>query len=120
MLSIAMAILNTAQTFGGALALAFSGVIFTASLRNIIPQTAPTVNPEVVIAAGATAFREVVSAEQLPGVLEAFAKSVNRVFYLAAALCVCQFAFSWGIGWKDISKKGVDKKAQEAKDNEKV
>ncbi|KAL2851333.1 major facilitator superfamily domain-containing protein [Aspergillus pseudodeflectus] len=105
--STAMAILTFSQTFGGSIFLAIANVIFTAGLRDQIPQYAPNVNPENVIAKGATGFRDVIAAEDLAGVLRGYAKAVDWTLYLAAALCVVQFASSWGLGWKDVRKKEV-------------
>ncbi|KAL3447242.1 major facilitator superfamily domain-containing protein [Aspergillus insuetus] len=103
--STAMAILTFSQTFGGSIFLAIANVIFTAGLRDQIPRYAPNVNPEDVIASGATGFRDVIAAEDLAGVLRGYSKAVDWTMYLAAALCVVQFASSWGLGWKDVRKK---------------
>jgi hypothetical protein len=46
-----------------------------------------------------------VSDQNLPGVLKAYANSVDHVFYLVAAMGVVAFTFSFGMGWKDIRKK---------------
>jgi len=37
-------------------------------------------------------------------VLEAYNKSINHVFYLAAASAAATFVFCWGMGWKNIKK----------------
>lgn len=71
----------------------------------LIPKEAPNVNPQLVIGAGATGIRDVVSVEDLPGVLTAYAKSVDRVFYMCAALGVLCTLCAFGTGWKDIRKK---------------
>ena len=102
---VAMALLMFAQTFGGALFLSFSGTIFTNSLKSLIPKYAPTVDAQAVITAGATGFRKLISGADLADMLVAYAKSVDRVFYLTAAAGVCCFIFAWGLGWKDIRKK---------------
>ncbi|RAL02600.1 MDR family MFS transporter [Aspergillus ibericus CBS 121593] len=104
--STAMALMACAQTFGGAIFLAVAEVIFAQALKANIPRYAPSVEAATVIAAGATGFRDVVSAQELPGVLVAYAKSVGEVFYLSAALSVVQFGFAWGVGWRSVKKKG--------------
>lgn len=103
-ISPAMAILTFSQTFGGSIFLAVAEVLLTAGLRNKIPEYAPNVNPETVIAAGATGFRDVVPAKDLLSVLVAYSKAIDEVFYLCAALCVVQFCFVWGMGWKNVKK----------------
>ncbi|PYH43050.1 MDR family MFS transporter [Aspergillus saccharolyticus JOP 1030-1] len=102
--STAMAMMTCAQTFGGAIFLAVAEVIFAQALRVEIPRYAPAVDAEVVIAAGATGFRAVVAAKELPGVVRAFAESLDRVFYLAVGLSVVQFGVAWGVGWRSVRK----------------
>ncbi|KAF3394017.1 Efflux pump mlcE [Penicillium rolfsii] len=104
-ISIAMSILMFIQTLSGAVFVTFADVIFSTGLRTLIPKYEPDVNAQVVIAAGATGIRDVVSEQQLPGILKAYAKSVDHVFYLVAAMGVVAFLFSFGMGWKDIRKK---------------
>ena len=111
-ISPAMAILTFSQTFGGSIFLAVAEVLLTAGLRKKIPEYAPSVNPETVISAGATGFRDVVPAKDLLSVLVAYSKAIDEVFYLCAALCVVQFFFVWGMGWKNV-KQG--KQEQEKK-----
>ncbi|GAQ45157.1 hypothetical protein AtubIFM55763_006611 [Aspergillus tubingensis] len=103
-ISPAMAILTFSQTFGGSIFLAVAEVLLTAGLRKKIPEYAPSVNPETVISAGATGFRDVVPAKDLLSVLVAYSKAIDEVFYLCAALCVVQFFFVWGMGWKNVRK----------------
>ena len=106
-----MALLMFSQAFGGALFLSLSDTIFTNSLKTLIPQYATSVNPQTVINAGATGFRSMIEGVALDGVLVAYAKSVDRVFYLlAGAACGC-FVSGWFMGWKDIRKKEVVSKA---------
>jgi hypothetical protein len=112
-MSTAMAILTFSQTIGAAIFLAVAEVIFSHGLRNTIPQYAPTVDPERVIAAGATGFRGIVPEASLPGVLAAYSKSIGQIFYLIAALSVVQFFFAWGMGWKNVGKPKEDKLKRE-------
>ncbi|KAL4865430.1 hypothetical protein BDV12DRAFT_200170 [Aspergillus spectabilis] len=124
--STAMAILTFSQTFGGSVFLAIASVIFTEGLKDQIPRFAPSIDANEVIAAGATGFRDIVSGDELQGVLRGYAKAVGWVFYLVAGLCVLQFAASWGMGWVDLRKKktqtedqAVGQKEGKVKDEEK-
>ena len=111
LISTAMALVLFSSTLWGAMFLTFASTIFTNSLKTLIPQYAPGVNPHIVIEAGASGFRKVISGKDLANVLVAYAKSVNRVFYLnVGTVCVC-FVFAWGMGWKDIRKKKQVSKA---------
>jgi hypothetical protein len=103
-MSAAMAIMSFSQTLGGAVFLAVAQAIFIQALPANLSRYAPAVDAETVIAAGATDFREVVYAQDLPGVLVAYSKSIDRVFYMNIALCVVHFFLSWGVGWKDVRK----------------
>jgi MFS family permease len=103
--SVGMSILMFIQTLSGAVFLTFADVIFSTGLKALIPKDAPNVNPSVVIAAGATGIRDAVASENLPGVLKAYSKSVDRVFYLSAALGVVCMVFAFGMGWKDVRRK---------------
>lgn len=46
-----------------------------------------------------------VAGRDLAGVLQAYSKSINHVFYMAAALGVCCMVFASGMGWKDVRMK---------------
>ena len=107
----AMALLMFSTSFGGALFLSFGEVIFSNSLKALIPIYAPAVDPQTIIDSGATGFRTHIHAADLAAVLVAYAKSVDRVFYLTAGLGVGCFIFAWGMGWKDIRKKKQVSKA---------
>lgn len=89
-----MSILMFIQTLSGAVFLTFADVIFSTGLKSLIPKYAPGVSAQAVIAAGATGIRDVVSIQDLPGVLKAYAKSVDHVFYLVAAMGVWGLIFS--------------------------
>ncbi|KAJ9190997.1 hypothetical protein DTO164E3_9055 [Paecilomyces variotii] len=104
-ISVAMSVLMFCQTLGGAIIVTIADTIFNNSLKTEIPRYSPSVNAETVISAGAAAIRDVVSPKDLQGVLLAYSKSVDHVFYLAAGLAVGFFCFGWGLGWKDIRKK---------------
>lgn len=92
--------------------MALCNLLFVASLKSQLPQQAPNVNAPAVIKAGATGFRSIVRPSDLPGVLTAYANSVDRTFYLVAALAAgCGIAL-WGMGWRDLRKGGANKQAQ--------
>ncbi|KAL4923695.1 major facilitator superfamily domain-containing protein [Aspergillus undulatus] len=123
-ISTAMAVLTFSQTFGGSVFLAIASVIFSEGLKDQIPKFAPNVDTPALVAAGATGFRDLVSGDDLVGVVKGYAKAIDWVFYLVAALCVVQFAAAWGMGWGDVRKKsdgekGVSSQDGKAKDEEK-
>ncbi len=93
------------QTFGGAIFLTVAQTIFSNSLSVKIAEYLPNIDAGKVISAGATGMHDVVAEADLPGVLLAYADSVDHVFYLVTASGVLVFAVSWGMGWTDIREK---------------
>jgi hypothetical protein len=97
------------QNMGAALFLSFAQTIFSTTLTHELPIFAPKVNAQAVIAAGAATFRDVVPEALLPGVLLAYDRAINRVFYLATGSAVAGFVVCLGMGWKSVKKAKVDK-----------
>lgn len=104
-----MALVIFSQTFGGTLFLTFAETDFTNGLRKAISTSAPNVSVEAVIAAGASAVREVVPKAELVGVLFAYNQAIQRVFYLSAGAAAATLLFCWGMGWKSVKKTKVVK-----------
>jgi hypothetical protein len=106
---VAMALAIFSQTLGASVFLSLAQTIFTNGLVSNLATSAPGVNPQTVITAGASGVRAAVSRAQLPGVLYAYNKAINETFYLAAGASVAIFVFAWGMGWKSIKKPKVVK-----------
>lgn len=101
------------QTFGGALFLTFAETDFSNGLTKALKTMAPNVSAQTVIAAGASAVREVVPKPELGGVLMAYNQAVQHTFYLAASSAAVTLVFCWGMGWKSVKKaKVVDAEAE--------
>ncbi|KAF3764671.1 MFS general substrate transporter [Cryphonectria parasitica EP155] len=118
-LATAMAFLVFAQALGPAIALALCNVLFDASLRAQLPRESPHADADAIIQAGATGFRAIVQPADLPGVLVAYANSIDQVFYLVAAMASVGGIVLWGMGWQDLrkiekSERGKDTIAQTA------
>jgi hypothetical protein len=95
------------QTFGGAMFLSFAQTIFSHGLVVGLKEYAPTVDAQTVVTTGATAIRNVIKAEEVAGVVEAYNLAINHNFYLGAGAAVAMFVCSWGMGWHSIKKKKV-------------
>lgn len=103
---IATATLVFCQTFGGAMFISIANSIFNNTLkRELLDRVHGNVSAQTIMGVGATGIRSIVPADDLPGVLWAYAKAFDAVFYLVTAGSVCMFIVSWGMGWKDIRKK---------------
>ncbi|KAM5345318.1 hypothetical protein ACJ41O_011180 [Fusarium nematophilum] len=112
-ISVATAVLVFCQVFGGAVFIAVGNVIFNNKLHDELVARLPNVDADLVINAGATAVREVVSVEDLPQALIAYSEGVSATFLLAVGASCAMFITAWGIGWTDIRKK-VPAKAGDA------
>ncbi|KJK79855.1 hypothetical protein H634G_04094 [Metarhizium anisopliae BRIP 53293] len=104
-LATGMALVIFAQSLGPAIVLTLCNVIFVSSLASQLQDNAPLENAQAVIRAGATGFRTIVQSDNLPGVLAAYANSIDRVFYLVAAVASACALVLWGMGWHDLRKK---------------
>ncbi|KAJ5618038.1 Major facilitator superfamily domain general substrate transporter [Penicillium hordei] len=103
---IAMAIVIFAQNIGAATSLIAANAIFSNSLRSELQKRATqiSVSPDAIINAGVRSIREMMSGSELTAVLEAYAKSIDKVMYLGIAVSIAVLVFSPGLGWKDIRK----------------
>ena len=111
-ISVGMSLVVFFQTFGGALFLAVADTDFTSSLVKALNNISPPVNTEAIIVAGATGFRKILTAENLPPVLEAYNQALVNTFYLGAGGAVAMFIFAWGLGWKSVKKPKVAVKTE--------
>jgi hypothetical protein len=93
------------NSLGGAIAISIAQNIFTNGLTANLPETAPDVDPKVVINAGASYLRKVITPEQLPGVLLAYMDGLKQAFIISIAcgsigtICACF------VEWKSVKGK---------------
>lgn len=83
-LAEATSLLVWAQYVGPTIFIVAYNTLFTSNLRSEIPKHAPNADVEAIVAAGATEFRKLVSAEDLPAVLVAYANAIDHVLFLVA------------------------------------
>jgi hypothetical protein len=95
------------NSLGGAVSLAIAQNVFINGLTKNVPKYAPEVDPRVVIGAGATFVRQVVPAESLPGVLEAYTKAITGAFLISIVVGGVAFAASFGMEWRSVKGKKV-------------
>lgn len=110
---LAISLIMFSGMLSGALLLSFSATIFTQSLRKLIPSNDPGANAQAIVAAGATEFRKILNPGEIGGILIAYAKSIDRVFYLITALSAVSFFLAFGLGFKDIREKKEPKAEKE-------
>ncbi|KAJ4346149.1 hypothetical protein N0V95_005652 [Ascochyta clinopodiicola] len=124
---IAMAVLIFFQNFSTSVAGVISNTIFAQTLTARITQYAPLVSPSEALksGSGASTVRALVPAgheDELDGVLKAYSDSLQNVFYFLVGLAVLATLVSFGMGWKDVRRKGVStvEKVQTAEKGEEV
>ncbi|KAI1617443.1 DNA repair protein RAD50 [Exophiala viscosa] len=100
------------QYLGGTVFLAVAETIFTSALRSGLRDDAPNVNAELIINAGATAVRSVLSEANLPGVLRAYNHAIICTFNLAVAGTSAAFFACIGLGWKPLPHKATEKRTE--------
>jgi len=87
------------QTVGAAFTTSAGQSAFVNQLLAKLPETAPGVDAQLVIDTGATALRHVFSAEELPGIIQAYAHGIKAVFAVAAGIsalaCLVTLAIPW-------------------------
>ncbi|KAI1322394.1 MFS general substrate transporter [Xylariaceae sp. FL0255] len=93
------------QYIGPTILLTLLNLVFDNVLRSQLNTLAPDVNAQAVINAGATGFREIISTQDLPNVLQAYANAVDSTFYLAVAAGFISWAAGWGMGWQKLATK---------------
>ena len=74
------------QLVGGSFSVSAAQSIFGNILLRRVRETAPGVSPTLVLTTGASELRSVLTADQLPGVLEAYVDGLKGVFALATAM----------------------------------
>jgi hypothetical protein len=80
MLPVGSAYVMFIQLIGGTLFISFGQTLFTNQLKAGLNHFAPTVDVEKILAVGATAFRTVVTAKEVPGVLLAYNQALTKVY----------------------------------------
>ncbi|OHW97502.1 MFS multidrug transporter [Colletotrichum incanum] len=108
-ISMGISFVTFSQFMGSAVALAIGNAIFVGALKQELSRHSPNVDAAVVLEAGATGFRKMVSENELSGVLTAYVLSIDKEFYVSLALAIVSFCFSWGMGWKDVRSKKTEK-----------
>ena len=106
-LSVGNAAVMFSQTLSGAVFLAVSQSVLSNGLVSHIQEKIPDLDPAMIVAAGATGIRNLVTAEQLPLVLEAYNSAVRDVFIMAVALGGASFIATLGFEWKSIKGKNL-------------
>lgn len=104
-LSTATAMILFFQTIGGAFFVQGGQSAFTNKLLKTLPNTAPGVDPQLVLNTGASNLRSAFHGDQLAGILEAWLKGQRDAYILAIVLGAIAFVVACTAPWKSIKGK---------------
>jgi hypothetical protein len=95
------------QTIGGAFAVSASQSGFVNRLTSTLVSSAPDVNPQMVIATGATQIRSTFPPNQVPGIVFAYMAGVKVTFALIIGLAGFTCLVSLLAPWKPINAESI-------------
>ncbi|EXJ58284.1 hypothetical protein A1O7_05709 [Cladophialophora yegresii CBS 114405] len=101
--SIGTAAVIASQSFGGAIFISIGNTLLQNHLLSKDQQDAiPGVNIRAIVELGATEFRNIVPAEDLPKLINLYNESLQAAFIAAVPLCGMAFLLSLCMDWKKI------------------
>ncbi|KAI1350262.1 MFS general substrate transporter [Xylaria sp. FL0043] len=98
-IAIATSILYSFQVLGGAFSVAAAQSAFVNTLIKSLKTTAPTVDPAVVIAVGATQIRSAFTPDKVPGIVLAYLEGIKTAFAVGTGLAGAAFVLSLACPW---------------------
>ncbi|KAI0191321.1 putative efflux pump antibiotic resistance protein [Astrocystis sublimbata] len=90
------------QTLGGAFLVAAAQAAFVNKILNIVPRTAPNVDPHQVIGVGATEIRSTFPADQISGIILAYMDGITIALTIALATVAFSVLLSVLSPWKRL------------------
>ena len=106
--SVGTAVVLFIQIFGGALFVAVAQNLFTTTLiQKVVELNIPGLDPQVIVAAGATGLRNIVKPEDLPALLVAYNAAIIKAFQLGLILSCLSIFGALGLELKTLKGKPV-------------
>jgi hypothetical protein len=105
------------QTLAGAIFVSIAQSLFNNELIKSLHELVPTLDPAIVLAAGATDFRRTLPQDLLPGVIMAYNTALTKAFLASAAMGAISVCGSLAMPWKSV-KKAVPTKEVNGQRNE--
>ena len=106
------------QTLGGALCISIAQTVFQNGVVRGVHKFVPGLDPNIVLAAGATVIRDVLAAmgmlDQLDATLRAYMVGLVDSFRVALACAAATVVASWFLEWKSVKDPEVKKKMEAA------
>lgn len=96
------------QNLGGAVFVSVGQAVFQSSLSGVLRERTDNLDPDIIIAAGATELRSVLDRlgliDELPTVIEAYLRGVQDVFRVSLALSLVAFFASLFLEWRSVKR----------------
>ncbi|KAJ6473219.1 major facilitator superfamily domain-containing protein [Mycena sanguinolenta] len=96
------------QTLGGSLFVSVAQNVFTNKLKDGLASHVPSLNPAIVLSAGATSLRNAVDAQYLPAVISAYNDALVSAFYVSVAMACLSLGGALAIEWKSVKGKNIE------------
>jgi EmrB/QacA subfamily drug resistance transporter len=101
-------IITFMQTLGGALFVSVAQNVFTNKLVQYIAKYVPGLDPQVVLAAGATSIQHSIDPALLPGVTRAYSDALTQTFIVFVAMVVLSIIGALAVEWKSVKGKKIE------------
>jgi hypothetical protein len=97
------------QFAGSSVFMVVASTVFNQSLQSELIANIHDADPAEIMAVGATGFRNLpgLTPDDLTAILWSYSNSVDRTFYVAAAVIALAFVASFFLGWVDLRKKNI-------------
>ncbi|KAJ5175820.1 uncharacterized protein N7482_001697 [Penicillium canariense] len=114
---IGVALMFLFQSLGGAVWVAVSQNLYTNYIATELPSISG-INPEAILAAGATELAKLVPADKLHAVLVIYNAALHRAFFVPVALSCVMILPALGMEWRNV-KRESEKREKEKLSSEK-
>ncbi|MCJ1416197.1 hypothetical protein MMC32_002532 [Xylographa parallela] len=110
-ISTGVTILNFFAQVGGSIFVSICQTILSSTLKSQLASTLPDFNATGIASSGATDIQSMVSAQQLPVLLDAYNAGIDNVFYCALGLSCLALIASFFVEWKSVlsTEKSTEK-----------
>lgn len=81
---------------------------FTTKLIAGLAKYAPSIDPRIVLATGATAIQKTIDKADLPGVTLAYNEALTHSFLVAAIMAALTIIGSLAVEWKSVKGKKIE------------
>lgn len=99
------------QTMGGAIFVSAAQNLFANELVSNLSQSVPSLDPGVILQAGATQLQQVVDKQDLPSVISAYNSAIKRAFLLATIMAGLTLLGPLVVEWRNIKTKKPEPKS---------